>query len=100
MALTLSDGLGSGAKTSLTGITVTATFSSAVTDVTIEDFVVLGATKGGLGAESATVYTFPLTLGDQAAVTINCAADISTPGNMIATQVTLTYGTKKLLFYA
>ena len=94
MAFSFSDGLSSGATTSLITVTVTATFGSAVSGVTVSDFTVSGATKGSL-VGSGAVYEVALTFGSSASVTVDMGASSGAVSfaNAAATQVALTYGT-------
>ena len=93
VAFSFSDGLSSGATTSLLTVTVTATFGSSVTGVAASDFTVAGATKGSLSG-SGTTYEVVLTLSSAASVTVDMAATSGgvTFPNAAATQVSLPYG--------
>ena len=93
-SFTFSDGLLDGQTTSLTTVTVTATFSSEVNNVVALDFGLAGAIAVGEVGGSGDTWTLVLTLGSAASVTVDMAAESNaiSPANAAAQQATLVYG--------
>jgi uncharacterized delta-60 repeat protein len=80
--------------TNNSAITLTFTFSEAVTGFDATDVSVTNASKGAFTATSATVYTLALTATGSAVtanVGANAATDASGNGNTAATQWSITY---------
>ena len=76
-------------------ISVTATFSEAVTSFVVGNITVGGGTASNLVVVSATVYTFDITPATQGLVTVDIRAGVTQDsagnGNTAATQLSRTY---------
>ena len=92
VTFTMSDSLSSGMTTSLTALTVTATFGVSVSGVLASDFALVGATAGTLGG-SGTVWTLVLTLtAPTVTVDMSVESGAISPSNAAASQFALTKG--------
>lgn len=86
-------------------ITVTATFSEAVTGVDIADFVVTNGTTSNFVAVNPTTYTVDITPTADGAITIDlpasAAQDLATNNNTAAAQIIVNYdGTAPTLTFS
>ena len=82
--------------TNVSPIAVTATFSEAVTGLTLSDFTVSNGTAGSLSG-SGTTYTFSVTPTANGSVSVtlpaNSAQDTATNGNTVSNTLTRTFST-------
>jgi len=93
VSITVSDGLSNGDETSLLRVTITATFGSAVTGVTLGSVAVTGASTSNFAAVNATTYTMELELGALATVTVQVPRNTAgvSPPNAASSPFTLLY---------